>query len=67
MRAAALWSGFVTDTCGTREDCAVVFGVTFQAACNWFDGFSVPGGEQVLKGAAMFPVRFARLVAEVAA
>ncbi len=66
MQAAALWSGFVTETCGTREACAVVFGVTFQAACNWFDGFSVPGGDHVLKGAAMFPQAFARLVDEVA-
>lgn len=65
--ARAGWARFVARTCGSRDACAVVFGVTFQCACNWFDGFSAPQGDKMLLGAACFPAAFADLVAEVAA
>lgn len=49
-RAEAIdrWVALINDHCGTRERCAVMFDVTFQTACNWFDGVSAPSA------AAMF-------------
>ncbi len=65
--AAEGWSAFVIETCGTREDCAVLFGVTFQCACNWFEGWSAPAGQHVMAGAVMFPAAFRRMLAQVGA
>ena len=60
------WSRFVAVVCGSREECAVVFGVTFQTACNWFDGFSTPTGDKVMQASADFPEAYAAMLREVA-
>ena len=64
--ARAAWARFVARVCGSREECAVVFGVTFQTACNWFDGFSTPTGDKVMQASADFPEAYAAMLREVA-
>jgi len=54
------WADLVARRCGTREACAVMFGVTFQTACNWFDGFSCPTGDKVLDAIDMWPEEFGK-------
>jgi hypothetical protein len=56
--ARGFWAGLVARRCGTREEAAVVFGVTFQTACNWFDGFSTPTGDKVLMAVRLWPEEF---------
>lgn len=56
--AIHFWADLVVRRCGSREICAVMFGVTFQTACNWFDGFSVPTGDKVLQAIAWWPDEF---------
>ena len=35
-----------------------LFGVTFQTACNWHDGFSTPTGDKVLTAMRLWPEEF---------
>lgn len=56
--ARGFWAGLLARRCGTREEAAVVFGVTFQTACNWFDGFSTPTGDKVLMAVRLWPEEF---------
>ena len=60
------WARFLARVTGSREDCAAIFGVTFQTACNWYDGFSTPTGDKVLQAARDWPEAFAQLLDEVA-
>ncbi len=41
------WSLLMIASFPSREACAVHFGVTFQTACNWFDGVCRPYGDAV--------------------
>ncbi|MDB6177919.1 hypothetical protein PAF17_10445 [Paracoccus sp. Z330] len=41
------WSLLMIASFDSREACAVHFGVTFQTACNWFDGLNAPYGHHV--------------------
>lgn len=41
------WSLLMIASFSSREICAVHFGVTFQTACNWFDGTNAPYGHHV--------------------
>lgn len=41
------WSLLMIASFSSREACAVHFGVTFQTACNWFDGLNAPYGHHV--------------------
>lgn len=52
------WADLVARRCGSREACAVMFQVTFQTACNWFDGFSCPTGDKVMDAIEMWPEEF---------
>ena len=63
--ARAAWAAFVASVTASREDCAVVFGVTFQTACNWFDGFSTPTGDKVMQASRDYPEAYAALLARV--
>lgn len=56
--ATAFWADLVARRCGTREACAVMFSVTFQTACNWFDGFSCPTGDKVMMAQRAWPEEF---------
>jgi hypothetical protein len=56
--ARGFWAGLVARRCRSREEAAVVFGVTFQTACNWFDGFSTPTGDKVLMAVRLWPEDF---------
>lgn len=42
------WQDFVTSNFASREECAVFFGVTFQTACNWFDGLVAPSSPALM-------------------
>lgn len=57
--ATVFWADLMARRCGSREACAVQFGVTFQTACNWFDGFSCPTGDKVLHAVRLWPQEFA--------
>lgn len=57
-QATVFWADLVARRCRSREECAVLFGVTFQTACNWFDGFSCPTGAAVLNAVRMWPDEF---------
>lgn len=39
---AVLWGAYVRARFSDREACAAHFGVTFQTACNWWDGANAP-------------------------
>lgn len=41
------WSLLMIASFGSREVCAVHFRVSFQTACNWFDGLNAPYGHHV--------------------
>lgn len=56
--ASAAWAALIRRRCASREDCAVLFGVTFQTACNWYDQFSCPTGDKVMLAQAMWPEEF---------
>lgn len=56
--ARVFWADLVRRRCGTREACAAMFGVTFQTACNWFDGFTVPTGDKVMTAQRAWPEDF---------
>ena len=55
---AVFWAGLVARRCQSRERCAVMFDVTFQTACNWFDGFSCPTGDKVMQAMRWWPEDF---------
>jgi hypothetical protein len=42
----------------SRENTAMLFEVTFQTACNWHDGFTVPTGDKVLTMMRLWPEEF---------
>ncbi|WP_054304576.1 hypothetical protein [Gemmobacter sp. LW-1] len=56
--ATAFWADLVARRCASREECAVMFGVTFQTSCNWHDGFSCPTGDKVMMAMRMWPEEF---------
>lgn len=41
------WSLLMIASFASREACAVHFAVSFQTACNWFEGDCRPYGDQV--------------------
>lgn len=49
------WSLLLIASFDSREACAVHFRVTFQTACNWFDGLNAPYGHHVDFAAATLP------------
>lgn len=55
------WSLLMIASFPSREVCAVAFGVSFQTACNWFDGLVSPYGHQVARAARELP-RFAEIM-----
>ena len=57
-QAVTFWADLVARRCSTREECAVVFGVSFQTACNWFDGFTAPTADKVLMALRLWPGEF---------
>lgn len=60
MRA---WSLLMIGSFTSREACALHFGVTFQTACNWFDGRHRPYGDAVAHAALSLP-RFAEVIGQ---
>ena len=54
------WGALIRDLFRTREDVASAFGVTFQTACNWWDGSNRPSGDKVALAALTWPEDFAR-------
>lgn len=56
--ATVFWAALVQRRCGSREACAVMFDVTFQTACNWWDGFSCPTGDKVMMAIRAWPEEF---------
>lgn len=59
------WSALIRHLFGSREDVASAFGVTFQTACNWWDGTNRPSGDKVALTAITWPEAFARFMDEV--
>lgn len=59
--AIDVWVALIARNCGTREVCAVMFGVTFQTACNWFDGVTAPSAAAVMQAVVWWPEAFAAL------
>jgi len=58
------WSDLIRHLFVTREDVAAAFGVTFQTACNWWDGINRPSGDKVALAAVTWPDEFARFMGE---
>ncbi|MDF2140838.1 hypothetical protein [Paenirhodobacter sp. CAU 1674] len=56
------WRALMVHLFGSREDCAAAFGVTFQTACNWWDGSCRPSGDRVALAAITWPVEFAQFL-----
>lgn len=56
--ATVFWSDLMRRRLPSREACAVAFGVTFQTACNWWDGFSCPTGDKVMMAMRLWPEEF---------
>ena len=56
------WAKFVRTVTRSRMDCQRRFDVTFQTACNWYDGKCVPTGDKMAHAAAAFPREFAVIV-----
>ncbi|MCV2877590.1 hypothetical protein OE699_01890 [Sedimentimonas flavescens] len=56
------WQGLMQHLFRTREDVASAFGVTFQTACNWWDGTNRPSGDRVALAAITWPEEFARFM-----
>ena len=59
--AISFWSQLLARRCGNRERAAVMFDVTFQTACNWWDGFTVPTGDKVLQAMRWWPEDFVQV------
>jgi hypothetical protein len=60
------WAQAMEAEFGCREVCAAAMEVTFQTACNWFDEFSTPTGDKVIRFALCHPTAYAGMLAEVA-
>jgi hypothetical protein len=58
--AIVFWADLVSRRCASREECAVMFGVTFQTSCNWHDGFSCPTGDKVMIAMQLWPEEFGK-------
>lgn len=59
------WSQFLRLSCGTRGEIARVYDVTFQTACNWWDGDRVPTGDKVGHAFTVAPALAAQLLTGV--
>lgn len=57
-QATVFWAELMRRRCPSREACAVMFDVTFQTACNWWDGFSCPTGDKVMMAVRAWPDEF---------
>ena len=55
------WSLLMIACFGSREECAVHFGVAFQTACNWFDAINRPYGDAVAHAVETLP-RYAEIM-----
>lgn len=66
LRAAMAdrWGLWVRRHFRRPEDVAVAFGVTFQAARNWFDGLHRPSGETVLMAQLVWGGEFTAFMRE---
>lgn len=61
-----LWSDFIRATCATRHDAVVCYGVTFQTACNWWDGrVCIPMGNHVGLAGRLHPAVYARIILRI--
>ena len=60
---ARRWSLLMIRSFPSREACSVHFEVTFQTACNWFDGHCRPYGDQVDHAWRTLPA-YARVMGE---
>jgi len=58
------WAALICHLFVTRENVAAVLGVTFQTACNWWDGFNWHSGVCVALAAVTWPDEFARFMGE---
>jgi len=52
------WSLLMIASFGSREECAMHFGVAFQTACNWFDAINRPYGDAVAHAVETLPRYF---------
>lgn len=59
------WSRFVRLSCGTRGEIVRVYDVTFQTACNWWDGDRVPTGDKVSHAFTVAPALAQQLLTGV--
>lgn len=59
------WGALLRHLFVSREAVAVHFGVTFQCACNWWDGQNRPSGDKVAMAAIAWPEDFARFMGAV--
>lgn len=57
-QAMGFWAELVLRRCGSREEVASVFEVSFQTACNWCDAASCPTGDKVLCAIRWWPEEF---------
>ena len=63
-----LWSRFIRRQFVSRDAAAIFFGVTFQTACNWWDGAPYrPSGDKVAMAALSFPEVFLDVIGGVGA
>lgn len=60
------WARLVRSCFRSRDRCARELGVTFQTACNWFDGASRPTGDKVALVALDYPEDFAAIMGDAA-
>lgn len=56
------WSDLIRHLFRTRDAVAVAFGVTFQTACNWWEGSNRPSGDKVALAALSWPEEFQRFM-----
>lgn len=59
------WRRFVRETSKTRTRCQKEYDVTFQTACNWFNGERVPTGDKVAHAYTLHPGVAAQLLSGV--
>ena len=60
------WQAFLRAEFRSTEAVAAHFGVTFQAAWNWWEGLNSPSGHTVALAAMQFPMAFAAQFGEAA-
>lgn len=58
FEARSFFADLLARRAGSRERTAELFDVTFQTACNWFDGSSTPTGDKVLTAMRLWPEEF---------